>query len=448
LPYENRDRQDRELQVLSELSQATSNLETSVIDKRMTDCALSAAPRTIAWLVQGNEDYGVRRAVLSLTLGVQNLGWHTPIISLSAGAFCNECRDLGYTVQSLNLKPVPALMGGVVNKTRRFVGQLLQSCRVRTAVAKAVSQFSPDALHVLWPSLVSLAGWAAKRNRVAAYWEMPNCLGQGYLFDINQRVYNWQCKRYSIKPLANSRYTATTLGNTGTKPTVCHLGCDPIQFDPQRGGIVTRKDLGIPQRAIVLGVVARLSVTKGQDRVLQAIRSLEDSVPPIFLVLLGGPVDGALAGSLRDMAQRWGMTDRLRLLGRVPDPQRYYGLMDIVVNSRVDPEPFGLSVIEAMMMGRPVLAHALGGPAETVIDGVTGWHVRNASVASLAAGIRRAIADRRRWPDMSKAARSHALEHFSIRVQTRRYAQILQDAYGGACDGEAESCSSIGVDTY
>ena len=85
---------------------------------------------------------------------------------------------------------------------------------------------------------------------------------------------------------------------------------------------------------------------------------------------------------------------RRHFAGWTKEPERYYDAIDFAVNSRIDPEPFGLSVVEAMLAGRPVLVHALGGPAETVVDGVTGWHVAEATSESFAAGLRRIMQDR------------------------------------------------------
>jgi glycosyltransferase involved in cell wall biosynthesis len=113
------------------------------------------------------------------------------------------------------------------------------------------------------------------------------------------------------------------------------------------------------------------------------------------------------------------------MLGHVPDPECYYGLLDVAVNSRIDAEPFGLSVIEAMMMGKPVLVHALGGPAETVIDGRTGWHMPGPRIEDMQAGIARAIGQRAQWGQLGMQARQHALDHFTVTPAARQLNQIL-----------------------
>jgi len=73
-----------------------------------------------------------------------------------------------------------------------------------------------------------------------------------------------------------------------------------------------------------------------------------------------------------------------------------------------------------------VLAHALGGPAETVLDGETGWHTPGASVDDFAAGIRRALAERDRWAQMGARAREIALQRYAIDGYVDRYLALVR----------------------
>lgn len=378
-------------------------------------------PGRIAWLVQGDEGYGVRRTVLGLTRAVQAHGVEPVVVNVSDGAFAAECRALGMTVRGLQMNKTPRLRGRFVQRLGRFRALLRDQRRAAPRLIRVLAELGADALHVIWPNLLSLAGRAARARGVPCFWEMANYVSCSYPFQLNRRFYQSVCKRYRVQPLANSHYTARTLGDHPVRTLVCHLGADERQFDPQRVAPVDRAELGIDPAAIVFGIAARLNPSKGQDRVLTALARIGVHDPPLHLLLLGGPTDGAVAASLRSAAAEAGMTDRLHLAGLVADPHRYYGPIDIAVNSRVDAEPFGLSVVEAMLMARPVLAHALGGPAETVVDGVTGWHVPEPSVDAYVAGLRRVLDDRPRWDQMGRAARTRALEQFTTARQAERF---------------------------
>lgn len=100
-------------------------------------------------------------------------------------------------------------------------------------------------------------------------------------------------------------------------------------------------------------------------------------------------------------------------------------LIDVAINSRIDAEPFGLSVVEAMAMETPVLVHASGGPAETVIDGETGCHFHDISVHGFASALKRALQDRNRWCDMGRNARLHVMNGFTVTKEVDRYLDII-----------------------
>src|SRR5690606_20743736 len=245
----------------------------------------------------------------------------------------------------------------------------------------ALGEAQADAIHVIRQYLMPLAGRAANALHIPCFWEMPDCVGGWSSLGLNRLYYQHTCRRLGIHPIAISHYQAATLGRRTVEPFVLPLAVDPTVFDPRQATPIERSELGIPPNAVVFAIAARLHPDKGQDRFLRALLDVDASSDvPLHLLLLGGPVDGPFASHLRQLAEARGRADRLHLAGAVVAVDRYYLSLDVAVNSRVDAEPFGLSVIEAMAMERPVLAHALGGPTETIEDGITGWHVEGPGV--------------------------------------------------------------------
>ena len=381
----------------------------------------------IPWLIQGTEQYGVRSATLYLTKALRECGVDAPMISIADGPFTAECRERGMEVVPLHAAAQTPLAGSLLAKARRVLQVRREQRTIRSRLAAVLAPRRIDALHFRWPNMVAIAGPVARRLGVPAFWQMPNYVGTGYPLGINRLYYQASCYANGIVPLANSRYTAATLGNLLVEPRVFHLAADDEdRFNPVKVRSRRRSDLGIPDDATVLGIVARIDPSKGQRRVLEAMLRLVAEGQNLYLLLLGGPTDGPEAAELKRLVAVHGAIERLRFAGQVPDPEAYYDAIDIAINSRVDAEPFGLSVVEAMLMHRPVLVHALGGPAETVVDGVSGWHVFKPDVDSFERGLRRALADRPRWPQMREESRRHALEHFSSSRQAKRYLDIVK----------------------
>jgi glycosyltransferase involved in cell wall biosynthesis len=378
----------------------------------------------VLWVLNGTEIGGTRTMVLSLTGGLRERGWETPILFLGPGEFADECRSKGYDTKVLGLRAPPAPRGSLASKASRYVSLLAYGQRMRGRLDASVRAIQPDALHFLWPNHLPLVGAVAKRQGLPAYWEMPNIIGSGYPFDLNRRITAHQLKRYGVSVLAPSRLVARTFGPVAVPPVLLAFGVDHRRFDPDRVIPVSRTELRIPSDVVTLGIFARLDPSKGQVRMVDALGLLGDGEPEIHLCLFG---DGQAAylEQLEHRARTLPSRIRLRMFGAVPDPEKYYDVVDVAVNSRIDAEPFGLSTVEAMAMGRPVLVHALGGPQETVVDCATGWHTDDPTPEGFASALRRVLADRARWPEMGERARERVLQHYTLDRQVSRYQEIL-----------------------
>jgi glycosyltransferase involved in cell wall biosynthesis len=152
--------------------------------------------------------------------------------------------------------------------------------------------------------------------------------------------------------------------------------------------------------------VGRLVERKGFEDLILALRALPDTE----LAIVGGPPEAELdtdpeAKRLRELAQRLGVADRLRLVGSVlpADMPSWYRSSDVVACAPWY-EPFGLTPLEAMACGVPVVAYAVGGLAESVIDGVTGVLVGPRDVRGLVAALRGVLSDEMRRMSFASAA--------------------------------------------
>lgn len=391
------------------------------------------APRPIiAWLIEGNEQYGVKRAILSLAGAVQKAGVEPVMVSLNPGECATACQQAGLPIHLLHLGEYPGyhLCRSRWERISNFFRLRNYQNLVQQRVEPWLRNKAISALHVLNSDLLMVAGKTAKRLNIPCFWEMTNCLRQTYPFHINLRIHRRRLRKYGIQTLANSQFTARTLGPAVPQPEVMYLGVDSKRFTPDCSHAMSRGELGIPDHASVLLIVARLDESKGQARVIQALPRLADRFGRIDLVLVGETSDDSDTSELWNLAKQHNLTDRLHLAGKQSCPERFYGLADFAMSSHLVPESFGLSVVESMMAGKPILAHQLGGPGETILDGRTGWLIPEASVEGLAQGLIRALEDRPRWKEMGALARQHALQRFSVDVQAKRYLEIVESRCG------------------
>ncbi|MFE9182086.1 glycosyltransferase [Micromonospora haikouensis] len=205
---------------------------------------------------------------------------------------------------------------------------------------------------------------------------------------------------------------------------------DRISVVPSGVNLATFAPLGPavgrdPGRARVL-TVGRLVERKGFQDVIRAM----PLVPDAECVVVGGPPEGLLetdphARRLRALARECGVADRVRLVGAVPREEmgRWYRSADVLVAAPWY-EPFGLTPLEAMACGVPVVGTAVGGLTDTVLDGVTGDLVPARDPRALGAAIRGLLDDRIRRFAYAGAARDRARRSYSWAATAQRLAEV------------------------
>jgi D-inositol-3-phosphate glycosyltransferase len=217
-----------------------------------------------------------------------------------------------------------------------------------------------------------------------------------------------------------------TIGGRPAHTVVVPCGVDVRRFNP---AVPPAPSLPPRRERYRLVSVGRLVERKGLAEVIRAVAA----VPDTELVVAGGPPASELNADPRsrrllDLAAERGVADRVRLLGRVGHDRLagLYRSADLVVSVPWY-EPFGIVPLEAMACGVPVVASAVGGMLDTVIDGRTGLHVRPRDETALAAALRALLPDARTRAAMGRAGRHRAVQ----RYQWDRVAQDTEAVYRG-----------------
>lgn len=185
----------------------------------------------------------------------------------------------------------------------------------------------------------------------------------------------------------------------------------------------TRAGLALPVRSRPLLCVGRLVPVKGQAVLLQAWPSVLTR-EPMAVVLLAG--DGPDREALRAKAAALALGDSVRFLGFHEEIPSLLACAEALVLPSLN-EGFGMVLVEAMAMGKPVVATAVGGVPEVVLHGVTGLLVPPADPEALATAILRLLGDPRAARQMGEAGRERARNCFSRDSFLRAH----RDLYGG-----------------
>ena len=183
------------------------------------------------------------------------------------------------------------------------------------------------------------------------------------------------------------------------------------------GGAAVRRELAIPDAAPVIGIVGHIQGWKGQDLVVQAMAQLRTRHPDLRCLVVGGVhrQGAAYAQRIRDRIAAEGLEQRVLLTGARRDVAACLDAMDVAIHASTNPEPFGRVLIEAMALGRPLVAPREGGPLEIVVDGETGVLVPPRDATALAAAVDRLVADPDLRRRMGAAGRARVEAVFDIR---------------------------------
>jgi glycosyltransferase involved in cell wall biosynthesis len=165
----------------------------------------------------------------------------------------------------------------------------------------------------------------------------------------------------------------------------------------------------------VVGLFGRVTPWKGQHVLIEALPLL----PGVHALIVGDALfteeDRRYRQELEASAKRLGVRERVHFTGFLPDIRPLVCAVDAVVHCSVAPEPFGRVVVEAMLLGRPLVAAGAGGILELVHGGRTGLLTEPADAPALARAVRSLLENPDRAQALGRAARDEARDRFGLK---------------------------------
>ncbi|MBI5492918.1 MAG: glycosyltransferase family 4 protein [Deltaproteobacteria bacterium] len=211
-----------------------------------------------------------------------------------------------------------------------------------------------------------------------------------------------------------------SLVGSGVSPDKCRVVYNGIDTGarPRSGSAGLREDLGIRKGSVILGTVGSLIKRKRVSLLLKAVSELKES--KLACVIVG---EGPEMDSLREEARRLGIRDRVVFTGFSTDALSYINFMDIFVFPS-EKEGMPRVILEAMLMGKPVIAFDVAGARELIIEGRTGFLLKEGS--HLAPAIKSLLQDRALMVKMGEAGRKRVIEGFGI----DNYVKGVEEVFG------------------
>jgi len=297
-------------------------------------------------------------------------------------------------------------------------------------LARIVRQFKPDIIQG-WMYHANLLSLLFGRGGRKVFWNI-RCSDM----DLSQygSIYRWTVKAgarlsgQSDLVIANSEAGRKWHERLGYKPRHWQIipnGIDTDVFkpDPEAGNLI-RQELGIPQDATAIGLIARFDPMKDHATFFKAAASLQADRPDLHFILAGRgvePTNRAIPKMMADLPR----PEQFHLLGERTDIPAIMNALNLACLSSIS-EGFPNVLAEAMSCGLPCVSTAVG-DAAMIIAG-TGLTVPPAEPQAMATALRELCnLDQTKRQELGRRARLRIIENYSLTKFISSYAQIYQD---------------------
>jgi glycosyltransferase involved in cell wall biosynthesis len=292
---------------------------------------------------------------------------------------------------------------------------------------KIIQHFKPDVLHAHYATSYGLVGALSGFHPfVISAW------GTDVMKFPNKNFVAKSILRYNFSNADLICATSNTIKEyiapvIDKDVTVIPFGIDVNKFKPTPVSPVFKEG------DFVLGSIKSLEKLYNIDVLINSFYRLHEKYPQLKLLIIG---EGSAGEKLKALVKKLEIEDKVMFTGRVPfsEISDYYNRISVLVNIS-EYESFGVSVIEAMACGKPVIVTNVGGLKEVVKDDTVGLKVEIGNVEQTAAAIERLVTDAALYQRISETARMYATTTYNWNDNL----QQMLDAYKRLIAQKAEA---------
>jgi glycosyltransferase involved in cell wall biosynthesis len=386
---------------------------------------------------------GAERSLLDIiaSVGAARPDWELSLIAGSDGPLIERAREMGIAATVAPMPESLAQIGdaGVDGPAGTQVGRSSLAASLGRAASptvlyarslrRKINAISPTVIHTNGFKMHLLGAWAAGA-KTPVIWHVHDYVRTRPVMARLMRLEAHRC----AAAIANSNSVADDLravcpdpSGAGRRARHRHFDITTVynavnldRFKPD-GSVAPLDELSglppAPAGTIGVGLVATFARWKGHEVFLRALAALPAGVS-VRGYIIGAPVYETRGSQysmaeLRALESQLGLAGRLGFTGFVDDVGAAMRALDIVVHASTQPEPFGLSIVEAMACGKPVIASRAGGAAEIVeASGAALFH-HPGDAAELANQIAQLAGDSARRQCLGRAGRAAAERLFA-----------------------------------
>ena len=316
--------------------------------------------KNVLFLHSSAEMYGSDRSLLNIVKFLDKKQYSITVVLPCNGPLVNEINNIeGIQVRVFNiaiLRRKDLSLKGLV----RYCESFKKSCKYLKSI---IYSENIDIVYtntaVVFPGAI-----VAKKLKKKSVWHIREIIKNKY----ENMFVSYIVNKYSDVIVANSKATGEAITNNKNKLKIVYNGVAEQKYEKK----ITRTN-----ENITIGMAGRINRWKGQKLFVDMAARVYKKCPSSHFLIAGDTYKGEeyLKNDLIKYIQEKGLSSVVELTGRINNMNQFYQSLDIFVLPSIQPEPFGLVVIEAMEFGIPVIATNQGGPTEIIKDGVTGYLV-------------------------------------------------------------------------
>lgn len=371
---------------------------------------------------------GAELALLRMVRGVDATRFDCRVLLFSEGPLVARLRDAGIAVDILPLSD------RVVATSRHHAGGALFRFHEVWATASHVWRVARflranriDLVHTHSLKANLIAGLASRLARRPCIWHLHMGLTDGYMPPRLAKLFRFLTRTVPQYLIANSEFTLRSIRVSGGKPSwVIYPGIQWEEYAHSPAGLPRE-----PKNATV-GIIGRISATKGQDIFLRAAAQVLRRLPTVRFQVIGSAFfsDLAYEEEIHGLARSLGIAAAVEFIGFVSDVAARLHALDVFVLASTTPEPFGQILVEAMAAGKPVIATDAGGVPEIVTRQQTGLLVPPGDVDQLADAICQLLSHPEETAAMARRGQERAAERFTIERTIQDVEAVYQHILG------------------
>ncbi len=242
------------------------------------------------------------------------------------------------------------------------------------------------------------------------------------------------CQLLADRIICVSDSVANLFPKSSKVQVICN-GVDDSYLKPvsAKDVLASRQKFGFSSDSFVVTILGRIVPIKGIEWFIRLaeefISRKEYDVSKVKFLIVGGFIEGH-ESYLDAILKRLGnesLHGQVVYLGEMDDPKPILRATDVLVQCSIIAESFGLSLIEAMAMGKPVIASNSGGPVEIVDDEIDGFLVDPKDVCRRADILDLLYHDRERYRQMGNAARKKVIQRYGIDAMASKFSSMYQE---------------------